>query len=167
MSGAGGVSPDPGGAGVSAFRLAEQLVRNGIQVHVFRPEWVAHSPVTQPTSSADGIILKGARPQALSEAIRSVHWEQPFDVFHGFYLPMAWYCLPVAQKERPVLASIQGTDGMDPGRDQRSRLVLRNATWITSVSLTLADMPAGWPLARRMSRALSGPLEYSRIEVTR
>jgi glycosyltransferase involved in cell wall biosynthesis len=60
--------------------------------------------------------------------------EHPFDLFHGFYLACAYPCLGAAQiGGRPVVASIRGIDGFE-FNDAMSMAVLKQASWITSVS---------------------------------
>src|SRR5262249_23711735 len=77
--------------------------------------------------------------EAFYHAISRVDKHVRFDLFHGFYLPMAYPCLMVAQRNRrPVIASIRGDDGIVMFKEWPFKPivteVLRRASWVTSVS---------------------------------
>ncbi|HTQ78489.1 MAG TPA: glycosyltransferase, partial [Thermoanaerobaculia bacterium] len=93
--------------------------------------------------------------------MRQADQESRFDLFHGFYLPMAYPCLALAADGgRPVVASIRGTDAVtwigEPARRAILLPVLRKASWITSVtSDLLANVAPLAPLAGRSSVILN------------
>ena len=137
--------PDIGGAGHACARLVRFLVGEGFRVHVFAPAFAGARTVTA-TTQADGTTVHrvplGRDPNpalspALCQAIAETDGRVGFDVFHGFFLQMAYPCLAVAQpRGRPVIASMRGIDAVW----LRERMsppdleVLRKAAWITSVS---------------------------------
>lgn len=127
--------------------MAQLLVAGGVDVHVLTPaKNQAHSDLSLEPEVIDGVKLyRVPAPDLTSAAInfyqiidrldRLIH----FDLFHGFYLPMAYPCLAVAERGgRPVIASIRGDDGLVLLEDDLYKdavtAVLQKATWITSVS---------------------------------
>jgi L-malate glycosyltransferase len=139
--------PDWGGGSKSARRIVSMLVAGGLDVHVFAPVTKA-APAGAGPQSVDGVQLyrvpvdQSSLLSAMTgyaDAINRVDQRAPFDIFHGFFLPMAFPCLMVAQKGlRPVIASIRGDDGVRMLNDMTFRQgivkVLKHAAWITSVS---------------------------------
>jgi glycosyltransferase involved in cell wall biosynthesis len=73
------------------------------------------------------------------DALRQVDLHVGFDVFHGFFLPMAYPCVALPGRgARPVIASIRGDDaaGMLEGGPYLDAIAaaLRESSWVTSVS---------------------------------
>ncbi|HEX5127807.1 MAG TPA: glycosyltransferase, partial [Rhodocyclaceae bacterium] len=140
--------PDWGGVSKSAQRIVKMLVEGGFEVHVFVPTDTQEEGAGEIEPIAvDGISLyriptsRDFSPSSVLsffKAIDQANKALSFDIFHGFYLPMAHPCLPVAAKaKRPVIASIRGDDGVVLLRgDTASAMskILREAAWITSVS---------------------------------
>jgi|SRR5579875_50782 len=125
--------PDLGGVAISAGRVVHHLAALGFQMHVFVRDNVVHS---EAVSCAEGIHLHrvSRRPGALWKAIQAADEKVSFDLFHGFYLPLAAPCLRVAEQgRRPVVASIRGIDGMNIGSEV-DRTILERVSWVTSVS---------------------------------
>src|SRR5215475_6366827 len=120
--------PDWGGIAKSAKRIVKILVEHGFDVHVF----TAVGKLQQSTLSSAPEIRDGVKvyevpvfthnlnDATFDDAMRNfyqvigqVDQSVRFDLFHGFYLPMAYPCVMVAQGGmRPVIASIRGNDGV-------------------------------------------------------
>jgi glycosyltransferase involved in cell wall biosynthesis len=92
----------------------------------------------------------------LAQAIRLVDEKTPFDLFHCFFLPLAYPCLFVAARgDRPVLASLRGADGEvwleDEWRRNIISSVVRRASWVTSVNTEMLDKMATLGMDRARS----------------
>jgi glycosyltransferase involved in cell wall biosynthesis len=132
--------PNPGGIARSAHRIVSGLASAGHTVCVFKPASPADA-APRHLDDSEEISPHGAQVYAIgpqieqwTNAVFYLDRQQPFDLFHGFYLPQAFPCLAVAQRgRRPVIASIRGIDGVQFD-DPYTQAVLRDATWITSVS---------------------------------
>ncbi len=142
--------PTTGGVAVSARRLVRYLVEEGFEVEVFataETPWAGGAAGAVPEDGARIHRLPQYDPPQVTaalmlEAILLADRRAPFDLFHGFFLPLAYPCLHVArQGQRPVVASIRGDDAVswlaDPVRRQIVASVLRRAAWVTSVSSDL------------------------------
>lgn len=155
--------PDKGGVGRSSARIVQYLVEEGYEVHVFVPKngfvppssdlqrgTVVSDQIPDPIQengatiyriAAGSSFLEGA--QAIYHVIKSIDNQVNFDLFHGFFLPMAYPCILVAQRDRrPVIASIRGTDAVTFLTNELMpyiQVVLQNATWVTSVSSDLLE----------------------------
>ena len=125
--------PHLGGAARSAQRLVRGLSNAGHDVVVFGTPSPRRPAETLPTS--DGRVRVHWLPSSDEEARQLIAREDAlrrFDLFHGFTLPAARPCLGVARKQRPVIASIRGVDGLS--FDERAMEVLRGCDCVTSVS---------------------------------
>jgi glycosyltransferase involved in cell wall biosynthesis len=92
----------------------------------------------------------------LGQAVRLADDEAAFDLFHCFFLPLAYPCLAVAARGgRPVLASLRGADGEVWLEDEWHRAivgsVVRRASWVTSVNAEMLDKMDALGLERSRS----------------
>jgi glycosyltransferase involved in cell wall biosynthesis len=75
---------------------------------------------------------------AMRYAIQEIDRRTPFDIFHGFFLPLAHLCMGIAENQRPVIASMRGSDSViwmaDPWYQNIIKSVLEKAAWVTAVS---------------------------------
>jgi L-malate glycosyltransferase len=136
--------PDIGGVGVSAKRIFSMLADAGIEVHLFAPSFTDDiSYPLQAVQVQEGLKVYRVPNQRVSipeiiQLIRDIDKEVSFDIFHGFLLQTASICLEVASYgKRPVIASIRGIDAQWMQQERNKTLavrILRNASWITSVS---------------------------------
>ena len=145
--------PDKGGVGRSAQRIATYLVESGFEVHVFVPDTSTPFSDDIPTPVIEnGIHLyrvpTGAsvsgKEQAMFLTIKHYDDLISFDIFHGFFLPIAYPCILVAGRtKRPVIASIRGVDGFGllANLDYFPYIsaAVERASWITSVNSALLD----------------------------
>lgn len=151
--------PSWGGVARSASRLVKGLVQAGYCVSVVVPSKEAKSEGKHFTHLLDvlnnfevdengahiyrvPIGLAGGMMGHLIEFIQLLDYQKKFDIFHGFWLSLAYPSLVVAAKgSRPVIASIRGNDALrllgTPSEVVFIREVLGNADWITSVSSDL------------------------------
>ncbi len=126
--------PHVGGIARSAHRIVRGLIQADVEVCVFTFP-TKRRPVGTPPLKFDGTTVYTVPQErgALSRAIEEVDRVEPFDLFHGFTLGAAFPCLRLAAHgRRPVIASIRGIDGLV--FNDAITAVLRDATWITSVS---------------------------------
>jgi hypothetical protein len=124
--------PHVGGTARSAQRLVKGLAQTGIEVVVITLVWPGQFPAT---FSTDGALVYRVPPiiGSIANTIYREDERRPFDIFHGFTLIAAYPCLNIAlQRNRPILASIRGIDGLK--FDRTTDEVIRCSTWITSVS---------------------------------
>lgn len=126
--------PHVGGMARSAKRLVRGLVQDGHEVTVFTLP-TEKRPRSTPPVKEDGAVVYTVPPRlnGIVEMIDEVDRVCRFEVFHAFPLIAAIPCLNIASSlKRPVIASIRGIDGME--FDSRALRVLRESSWITSVS---------------------------------
>jgi glycosyltransferase involved in cell wall biosynthesis len=164
--------PQATGISRSAVRIVRLLVEGGFDVHVFVPQ--IDEATENPTVTygvEDGIHVHRLRASSnvrglvvahlLSEAIRKVDEVSRFALFHGFFLPVAFSCLRVAERgSRPVIASIRGSDAVDwlvtENQKDIIRMVLQKASWVTSVSTDLLNnVCALWDVSGKSSVILN------------
>lgn len=152
--------PAVGGLGRSAQRIVRQFARAGLEVHVFTPlQYDARTPVTppidgvtvheveprmlRPVKSVRGLtpwlsarpLRFGSRAPQLHAEIMAVDSQLPFDLFHGFGLWVAVACVEAAKnRERPVVLSIRGADGIALPYEPTWITAVARASWVTSVS---------------------------------
>ena len=79
--------------------------------------------------------------KAFYDMIKRLDQMFAFDIFHGFYCPIAYPCILVADGTRPVIASIRGNEvekwALQPWGLPFIHLVLEKASWITTVGRDL------------------------------
>ncbi len=70
-----------------------------------------------------------------------------FDLFHGFFLTVAYGCVSIARlnnRTRPVIASIRGNDALTLIKHPQCRsgilMALKRVNWVTSVNQTYLDL---------------------------
>ena len=95
----------------------------------------------------------------LGQAVRRVEEAEAFDLFHCFFLPLAYPCLVIAARGgRPVLASLRGADGEVWLEDEWRRTivgsVVRRASWVTSVNAEMLDKMDALGLERSRSSVI-------------
>lgn len=142
--------PVPGGVSKSAGRVVRYLADAGYRVHVFAPGPHELTRV-ETTIEHDVTVTRFPPPSDRLDLLRQIHREvsradrvAPFDLFHGFYMIIAFPILRVARRgRRPLLASIRGSDATacidDPALVGMVKAVLAQASWVTSVSTDLLD----------------------------
>ncbi len=165
--------PQATGISRSAFRIVKFLVEGGFDVHVFVPqrsETMESPAVTH--SVDDGVHVHRLWTPAqttnrlliahlLSEEIRKVDEVSRFALFHGFFVPLTFVCLRVAERgSRPVIASIRGSDAVDwlvkESHKDIIGLIMQKASWVTSVSTDLLNnVRALWDVAGKSSVILN------------
>lgn len=147
--------PRVGGVSRSAVRIVKYLVEAGFSMHVFVSRMCESAEEAEVVSTVEegahvhrvGMVEGISRMMgafAMSDAIQKVDEVTPFRLFHGFFAPMAFPCMWVANRgQRPVIASIRGADAVDwlafENRRQVMKLVLERASWVTSVSTDLLE----------------------------
>ncbi len=155
--------PDVGGVGVSVKRIGSMLAALGHEVHVV----VFHSKRRHEagadsdrkgflTSPEEGLIVhryqsvsrgkSSATQEFMSDvyaALRRLHEQERFDVFHGFYLNETGFLTTLLAREvgRPVINSIRGADlhrnVFDPKQYSQIQWSLEHSDWLTFVSREL------------------------------
>jgi glycosyltransferase involved in cell wall biosynthesis len=137
--------PDMGGVSKSAGRITGFLRSAGFEIHVFVPGQNVGSESLFIKTEIDEITVYRVNcgvgidsDEQFIKAIACVDQSVRFNIFHGFYLPKAYACIAVADRDRrPVIASFRGMDVSDmSGSAQlaKTKIILENAAWITSVS---------------------------------
>lgn len=139
--------PDWGGISKSARRIVGLLAEAGMEVHVFAPDRGTggngcEEPGPGPERSLTRVPITDEASGAVLPFVTAIYAadrREPFDIFHGFFLPYAFPCLALPERRnRPVVASIRGVDGTSMLEEglfrQAIHTVLKKATWITSVS---------------------------------
>lgn len=130
--------PKIGGVSHAAQRIVNFLTQAGADVHVIARDVEQDAFVGVPEPQKE----KGAkiyRTSSFEQAITQLDLELSFDLFHGFFLPMAYPCIQAARSgKRPVIASIRGSDWAVWKNEIKTRLlvtaILRQASWVTSVN---------------------------------
>lgn len=152
--------PDSAGIARSASRLVKFLIDEGICVHLIVPvisdecddSDASQSPLfcaDNPEVDVNNLFIY--RPKIkhidlkmskLMELIMLLDFRFKFDLFHGYWLPLAFPCLMIAASgTRPVIGSIRGNDAAAeailPENFPYVQAVLHSASWITSVNYEL------------------------------
>lgn len=173
--------PEWGGIARSASRLVRYLTEAGMELHIIHPIVKENDDKVKnesrqlldcantPEVDENGAciyrpIINGMdrRMSMLMELIKILDWRHHFDLFHGYWLPMAFPCLMVASSgNRPVIASIRGNDAATsallPEDFACTQTVLNNASWITSVSSDLIVSACGLAdISQKSSVILNG-----------
>ncbi len=148
--------PIPGGVGVATRRIASNLVKSGLEVHVVAPG-MNQLGNTFPVTAEDGLIVHRTLPdlaqysgrvlglQAIGDYIIDLHKNENFDLVHSMFLMPAGLVGAVVAEEiqRPLIASIRGDDWerlkYDASLMGSIRWVLERATLVTSVSSDLLN----------------------------
>jgi glycosyltransferase involved in cell wall biosynthesis len=142
-----------GGVGRSAERIVHYLADANAQVQVVVPQTLGKPLPTPPALAEKGVEVhwvpldQDSPMQDLCEAVRALDDRLNFDLFQGFFLPMAYPCLLAASRgQRPVIASIRGSDAgawlANPKALPFIQIALQRASWITSVASDLLETVA-------------------------
>ena len=151
--------PDVGGLSKAATKISKMLLDSGFEIYVITP---LASTVTKSTiipQEMDGLLIyrvpvgkKLRNPSGnpleklngitqLVKLIRKLDKQLNFDLFHGFYIPMAYACcLGMNKPHRPLVTSIRGSDAKqwsDPSMKNLLRLVLNKTSCLTTVNKML------------------------------
>lgn len=143
--------PYPGGVGSAIYRIAKNLAKRDVDIHIIAPG--PHqltdkiSPVTE-----DGVTVHRtfsilsdyhADPQplqVLGDYMIKLHHEQHFDLVHAAFLmpPGFLGAIVAAEIDRPLIASVRGSDWevlrYSIQHAANLRWVLERASYVTSVS---------------------------------
>jgi len=149
---AGEFPPTVGGLSKSANRIANMLAASGFEIHVVVPvQGEVSNIVVDPEPVNELLVYRvpvGNDVQnnngiALISTIRQLDEKLHFDLFHGFFLPMAYVCcLGMNKKNRPLISSIRGMDAINwsqPKMNNLLRFVIKKTTCLTSVNTVLLD----------------------------
>jgi glycosyltransferase involved in cell wall biosynthesis len=168
---AGEYPPTIGGLAKSAKRIVGYLSDAGYKVHVVVP--VPGTPVNKlPSPRMEGIVKIYRIPVGDERSIRNGTYLNHalyqldkivgFDLFHGFFLPMAYSCILVrGRRKLPIIASIRGSDAAywndTPESALVTRTVLKMASWVTSVNTEyIREMKSVEDISGRSSVIFSG-----------
>ena len=143
--------PYPGGVGSAIYRIAKNLAKRDVDIHIIAPG--PHqltdkiSPVTE-----DGVTVHRtfsilsdyhADPQSLQvlgDYMTKLHHEQHFDLVHAAFLmpPGFLGAIVAAEIDRPLIVSVRGSDWevlrYSIQHAANLRWVLERASYVTSVS---------------------------------
>lgn len=147
---AGEFFPTVGGLSKSATRIAEMLAAAGFEMHVIVPVQGPISNFVVDQEEVNGLLIyrvpvgddvENSNGMALVKVIRQLDEELSFDLFHGFFLPMAYACcLGMNKNVRPLISSIRGSDAKkwtEPSMNNLLRLVIKKTSCLTSVNIVL------------------------------
>ncbi len=155
--------PDVGGVGVSVRRIGRMLAELGHEVHVVvfhtRRFMETQSETGRKgfrTSEDNGLFVHRFESVLRSEsismqefmsdvyaALRKLHEQERFDVFHGFYLNETGFLTTLLAREvdRPVINSARGADlhrnVFEPKLYAQIQWTLEHSSWLTFVSREL------------------------------
>jgi glycosyltransferase involved in cell wall biosynthesis len=142
--------PTVGGLSKSANRIANMLAAYGFEMHVIVPiQGTVSTLLVVPEEASELLIyrvsvgddVQNNNGSALVNAIKQLDADLNFDLFHGFFLPMAYVCcLGMNKKNRPLISSIRGSDAQNwtqPTMKNLLRLVMKKTTCLTSVNSVL------------------------------
>jgi glycosyltransferase involved in cell wall biosynthesis len=154
-----GYPPAPGGVAHSAARVVSYLREAQFDIRVFTPTFGEQQNTARPLAPTleQGVQVFRIPWNTQAEistnildfytAIQDSDAVSPFDIFHGYFLPLAYPCILVAGAQRPVVASIRGDDAVtglcSPEFFPFINVVLQRSTWITSVSRDLLAAVSG------------------------
>jgi L-malate glycosyltransferase len=146
----GEFSPTVGGLSKSATRIASMLAESGFEMHVIVPVKGTVSDLVIDPEVYKGVLLyrvpvgndvQNNNGSALVNVIRQLDAKLNFDLFHGFFLPMAYACcLGMNKNIRPLISSIRGSDAKiwtESSMKNLLRLVMKKTTCLTSVNTAL------------------------------
>jgi len=147
---AGEFPPTVGGLSKSANRIANMLAAYGFEIHVIVPVQGAVSNIIVDPEHVNELLIyrvpvgndvHNNNGTALILTIRYLDEKLNFDLFHGFFLPMAYVCcLGMNKKNRPLISSIRGNDAIiwtQPTMKNLLRVVMKKTTCLTSVNSVL------------------------------
>lgn len=143
--------PTIGGLSKSATRISSMLSLAGFEIHVVVPiEGVENHEIPTPEIEKGikvyripiGKEIQKSNGIHLANSINMLDNRLNFDLFHGFFLPMAFACsLTLRKKPRPLITSIRGSDARvwaDPKMSNLLRMVLKYSTCLTTVNRSLS-----------------------------
>lgn len=149
---AGEFYPTIGGLSKSATRIARVLAKDGYEVHVVVPTSGSPQMALPKAQEYEGMQVyripigedvrnSGGIP--LTAAVWQLDQQLHFDLFHGFFLPMAYVCLMALKNiKRPLIVSVRGNDALiwtQPKTLDITHKILEYTTCITSVNTALLD----------------------------
>jgi len=142
--------PTIGGLSKSATRISNMLSNAGFEMHVVVPiEGIETHKIPKPEIENGikvyripiGKDIQKSNGIHLANILRMLDAQLNFDLFHGFFLPMAFACtLTIRKKPRPLVTSIRGSDARtwsDPNMSNLFGVILRHTTHFTTVNRTL------------------------------
>ncbi len=146
--------PTIGGVGTSAQRVVGYLVKAGYDVDIVTKDSLIRSGIREEKDRANGVRV--FRTQNVCKAVELLDRDRNYDIFHGFFLAMAYACLLVSARrgKRPTIASLRGGDlwswqGLSHSRAIVS-FILQNATRMTFPSSNHFDE------AKRLAPGIEG-----------
>tara|TARA_B110000967_G_C18902177_1_gene576982 strand:- start:14690 stop:15844 length:1155 start_codon:yes stop_codon:yes gene_type:complete len=142
--------PTVGGLSKSATRVVKMLTASGFEMHVIVPiQGIVSNLIVDPEEANEALIyrvsvgndIQNHNGSALVKAISQLDAKLNFDLFHGFFLSMAYVCcLGMNKKNRPLVSSIRGSDAIiwtQPTMKNLLRVVMKKTTCLTSVNSVL------------------------------
>ncbi len=146
--------PYPGGVGSAIYRIAKNLAKQGVNIHIIAPGPYQLRDKISPVIEDDVTVHRTfsilskyhADPyslQVLGDYIFNLHKEQNFDLVHAaFLMPPGFLGAIVATEiERPFIVSVRGSDWevlrYSIQHAANLRWVLERADYVTSVSSEL------------------------------
>lgn len=147
---AGEFFPTVGGLSNSATRIAKMLSSSGFDIHVIVPVQGKITELMIVPEEMNGLLVyrvpvgvdvQKSNGTSLVKVIRQLDKDLNFDLFHGFFLPMAYACcLGMNKINRPLISSIRGSDAKiwaTPAMKNLLKLVLKKTSCLTSVNNAL------------------------------
>ena len=147
---AGEFFPMVGGLSKSATRIAKMLSSSGFDIHVIVPVEGKISGLKIVPEEMNGLLVyrvpvgndvQKSNGSSLIKVIRQLDKDLNFDLFHGFFLPMAYACcLGMNKINRPLISSVRGSDAKvwaAPAMKNLLKLVLKKTNCLTSVNNAL------------------------------
>ncbi len=146
--------PYPGGVGSAIYRIAKNLAKQGVDIHIIAPGQHQLTDKMSPVIE-DGVTVHRtfsmlsnyhADPhslQVLGDYIVKLHQKQNFDLVHAAFLmpPGFLGAIVEAEIERPLIVSVRGMDWevlrYSIQHAANLRWVLERAAYVTSVSYDL------------------------------
>lgn len=169
--------PLVGGISRSAGRVVGYLAEEfDLHVFTFTRDAPDGGVPARPSREGGALVHRlGVAPDAddrawarrLAEAVRLADEAEPFDLFHFFFLPLAYPCLSIAERGgRPLLASLRGADGEvwleDAWRRAVVGAVAARASWVTSVNAEMLEKVSALGLDRARASVIRNALAPGR-----
>lgn len=168
-----GYPPSIGGISRSASRVVKYLIEDfDVHVFTFLKSSTADMSVTSTREHGAQVHRISLPPDAsetimafsIRQAIQAMDTRAPFDIFHCFFLPLAYACLDIADKgSRPVIASLRGADGTIWLADEWHRSIvssiLSRVAWVTSVNTEMLGKMAALGLKQERSSVIKNAIE--------
>ena len=148
--------PGVGGLGTATQRIARNLAKLGLDIHVIAPGSLSADAPVKPVWD-EGVTVHYTYPalggffgdlvqlREIGDYILRLHQDIDFDLFHGLFLVPSGFVGAIAAKmvERPFIASIRGSDierlSYSPLFLGSIRWVLEQASCVTSVNRDLLE----------------------------